>query len=553
MEGFATGRGQQELVLELINNKPGEGGEIDGLTTGRCDQTSRKLKTVMLGWGEISHSEMECLLFAQRDDQFGWLVFSLPPVFGFTNQGIQETLRSYIQGRRFSWQSHNQIDPTRYDNANFADNVSHYQWQLLESVELILQINTINIRNCNIVTSVEIAETPQKPLSCWPLAFSVGLLGVGQNGLLVAIPVLVIQTSLSLSIWAALLMLGSMLFLPSSPWWGKQITRVGSKPVVLWALGGYSASFTLLGLGCVLMATDAVTTAVGLGILIIARIVYGLTVSAMVPACQVWALQRAGKENRMTALATISSGLSCGRLFGPLCAAAMLAIHPLAPIGLLMAAPLLALLMLLRLPGMPPQPAAERKSARLRLNCLPYLLCALLLAAAVSMMQLGLSPALTRQFATDTAAISHQIAWLLGLAAVAALIAQFGVLRPQRLTPMALLLSAGALMISGLAIMIAEQLWLFYLGCAALSFGAALATPAYQLLLNDKLTDGAGAGWIATSHTLGYGLCALLVPLVSKTGTAAALIMAALFVAVLFTVVSGFIWRSRYRSQHSAI
>ena len=61
---------------------------------------------------------------------------------------------------------------------------------------------------------------PQKTLSCWPLAFSAGLLGVGQNGLLVAIPVLVIQTNLSLSIWAALLMLGSMLFLPSSPWWG---------------------------------------------------------------------------------------------------------------------------------------------------------------------------------------------------------------------------------------------------------------------------------------------------------------------------------------------
>ena len=384
---------------------------------------------------------------------------------------------------------------------------------------------------------------PQKTLSCWPLAFSEGLLGVGQNGLLVAIPVLVIQTNLSLSIWAALLMLGSMLFLPSSPWWGKQIARIGSKPVVLWALGGYGASFTLLGLGSMLMATGAVTTAVGLGILIIARIAYGLTVSAMVPACQVWALQRAGEGNSMVALATISSGLSCGRLFGPLCAAAMLAIHPLAPMGLLMAAPLLALVMLLRLPGTSPRPTAERKSASLRLDCLPYLLCALLLAAAVSMMQLGLSPALTRQFATDTAAISHHVAWLLGLAAVAALIAQFGVLRPQRLTPMALLLSAGALMICGLAIMFAEQLWLFYLGCAVLSFGAALATPAYQLLLNDKLTDGTGAGWIATSHTLGYGLCALLVPLVSKSGAAAAaLIIAAFFVAVLFTIISIFIW-----------
>ncbi|MCZ4150491.1 MFS transporter, partial [Escherichia coli] len=208
-------------------------------------------------------------------------------------------------------------------------------------------------------------------------------------------PVLVIQTNLSLSIWAALLMLGSMLFLPSSPWWGKQMARTGRKPVVLWALGGYGASFTLLGLGSRRMATGAVTTAVGLGILIIARIAYGLTVSAMVPACQVWALQRAGEGNSMVALATISSGLSCGRLFGPLCAAAMLAIHPLAPMGLLMAAPLLALVMLLRLPGTSPRPTAERKSASLRLDCLPYLLCALLLAAAVSMMQLGLSPALT--------------------------------------------------------------------------------------------------------------------------------------------------------------
>ncbi|MEI6928306.1 MFS transporter, partial [Klebsiella pneumoniae] len=36
--------------------------------------------------------------------------------------------------------------------------------------------------------------------------------------------------------------------------------------------------------------------------------------------------------------------------------------------------------------------------------------------------------------------------------------------------------------------------------------------------------------------------CALLVPLVSKTGAAAALIVAAFFIAVLFTVVSGFIW-----------
>nr|WP_058911630.1 MFS transporter [Entomohabitans teleogrylli] len=387
--------------------------------------------------------------------------------------------------------------------------------------------------------------TTQKSLSCWPLALSAGLLGIGQNGLLVAIPVLVMQTHLSLSVWAALLTLGSMLFLPSAPWWGRQIARLGSKPVVLWSLAGYGASFLLLGVGCALLAAGAVSGPVGLGILIAARVMYGLTVSAMVPACQVWALQRAGEGRRMAALATISSGLSAGRLAGPLCAAAMLTLHPLAPLMLLMIAPLLALVMLLPLPGSAPRQSAGGNSARLRFDCLPYLLCALLLAAAVSLMQLGLSPALVKQFSADATAVSRQVAGLLSVAAVASLAAQFAVLRRQLLAPLALLLSAGALMAAGLALMMTAALWLFYVGCAVFSFGAALATPAYQLMLNDKLTDGAGAGWVATSHTLGYGLCALLVPLVAKVYGESALLTVALLVAGLFCGMSGVIWRSR--------
>jgi hypothetical protein len=86
-----------------------------------------------------------------------------------------------------------------------------------------------------------------------------------------------------------------------------------------------------------------------------------------------------------------------------------------------------------------------------------------------------------------------------------------------------------------------------------LSFGAALATPAYQLLLNDKLADGAGAGWVATSHTLGYGLCAMLVPLVSQTGISVALLVTAFVAAALFTGVSGVIWRSRRRPPSTVI
>ena len=86
------------------------------------------------------------------------------------------------------------------------------------------------------------------PKANWPLALGAGLLGIGQNGLLVMLPQLVSLTGLSLSVWAGLLMFGSMLFLPASPWWGRQSERHGCKVVMLASLGGYLASFVVMAL-----------------------------------------------------------------------------------------------------------------------------------------------------------------------------------------------------------------------------------------------------------------------------------------------------------------
>ncbi|MCZ5116755.1 hypothetical protein O6A27_06195 [Escherichia coli] len=55
---------------------------------------------MMLPVGEISHSEMERLLFDDQQDTQCSLA-GIPPVaavFGLTNQGIQEALRSHICG-----------------------------------------------------------------------------------------------------------------------------------------------------------------------------------------------------------------------------------------------------------------------------------------------------------------------------------------------------------------------------------------------------------------------------------------------------------------------
>lgn len=376
------------------------------------------------------------------------------------------------------------------------------------------------------------------PKANWPLALCAGLLGIGQNGLLVMLPQLVTMTGLSLSVWAGLLMFGSMLFLPASPWWGRQSERHGCKSVMLASLSGYLASFFVMALVVWAMANGMLNAAWGLAGLILSRTLYGLTVSGLVPAAQTWAIQRAGLEKRMAALATISSGLSCGRLLGPPLAALMLSVNPVAPLWLMAIAPLIALLMVLREVADPPLPPVAQQATRLQVSMLPYLMLALLLAALVSLMQLGLSPHLSPLLDGNAAQISHHVALLLSLAALATLAAQFLVVRPQHFRPMTLLWLAAVLMVVGLGVMCLADVVLFYVGIVITSLGAAMATPGYQLLLNDRLTTGKGAGVIATSHTLGYGLSALLVPLVTRMFGETFLIVAAWAMALLFLALS---------------
>ncbi|MEH0884577.1 MFS transporter [Enterobacter sp. UNJFSC 003] len=376
------------------------------------------------------------------------------------------------------------------------------------------------------------------PKANWPLALSAGLLGIGQNGLLVMLPQLVTLTGLSLSVWAGLLMFGSMLFLPASPWWGRQSERHGCKAVMLASLSGYLVSFCVMALVVWTMSNGVLNAVWGMAGLVLSRTLYGLTVSGLVPAAQTWAIQRAGLDKRMAALATISSGLSCGRLLGPPLAALMLSVNPVAPLWLMAMAPFIALLLVLREVADPPLPPVAHQATRLQASMLPYLLLALLLAALVSLMQLGLSPHLYPLLEGNAVQVSHHVALLLSLAALATLAAQFLVVRPQHFSPRVLLCMAAVLMAAGLGLMCIADVALFYVGIVITSLGAAMATPGYQLLLNDRLTTGKGAGVIATSHTLGYGVSALLVPVVTRFYGEQLLMNTAWGMALLFLAIS---------------
>lgn len=373
--------------------------------------------------------------------------------------------------------------------------------------------------------------------SSLPLAFCAGLLGIGQNGLMVVLPQLVNMTGLTLSTWAGLLLFGSMLFLPASPWWGRVSEEKGCKFVILASLTGYLLSFCVMATVVWLMSEKAIGAGSGLAGLILSRVIYGLTVSGMVPAAQTWAMQRAGPDKRMAALAMISSGLSVGRLLGPPLAAVSLSLHPLAPLWLMAVAPTFAVILVYGQYSDPPLQATPHQSARFHAGLLPFLSLAVLLAMSVSLMQIGLGPALSNFIATP-AAISRHVAWLLSLAALSTLLAQFLIVRPQRLSAQSLLNLAAFSMCAGLAMMLTGYVISVYAGIAVASFGAAMATPAYQLLLNQKLSIGRGAGLIATSHTLGYGLCALSIPFISGLVGQNNLLVGAWSASVLFLLVA---------------
>ncbi|MCE8051427.1 MFS transporter [Halomonas daqingensis] len=352
----------------------------------------------------------------------------------------------------------------------------------------------------------------------WRISACAALLGLGQNGLLVALPVLVERFGLPLSQWAGLILLGSMLFLLGSPFWGRIADRHGARGVVIQALLGYVTSFALIGFALWTAAHGWLGDGALLALVAAARVLYGLTVSGMVPACQQWSLALHDGEERVKALAAISAGLSSGRLLGPLIAAASLSLSAHAPFVVMLLCGMLALLLLRGIPAPTPQlPSAASRAARLPrgpLDLLPCLAIALLLAMSASLMQLGLPGALQGRLDIDATRAGHLMGILLSLGALGALTIQLGITRHRRLSGYALLALGALGLVTGYGVLtMAIGPASFGLGIMIASVGAALAVPGYTDAATRQRSPGASAGLLAMAHTLGYGAATLTVSL----------------------------------------
>lgn len=343
------------------------------------------------------------------------------------------------------------------------------------------------------------------------------LMGIGQNGLLVSLPFLVSHSAFSLPTWSIVIAIGSFLFLPSAPFWGRYSDKKGPKNVVLQALCGMSISFLLLLSFAFLSGHYSETTNYWLIGLILARVIYGCTVAGMVPASQHWAILICGENNRLKAITSVSIGLSLGRLLGPVLSIILLKLGPFSPLAMMVVFPFLAFLIAIFLPN---PKIIERTIGNNTtkhyfipdLNLLPYLFTGLSLCLAIALLQYSFSPLIESITQWNTNRISDTIGLLLTISAAITLITQLAVIKKKKLKISTMYQSGSLCLLLGFLLFLISNIWTLGIAMAISACGAALLVPAYTSKATAMVPKNPGivAGYVSMSHTLGYGIASLL-------------------------------------------
>lgn len=162
------------------------------------------------------------------------------------------------------------------------------------------------------------------------------VIGAGNSMLLAVAPPLVRELNLADSTVGWIFALSALLWVFTSPYWGRTSDRVGRKPIAALGLAGYALSMTAFG-AAVLLGQFGLLSGFALFIaLMLARAIFGAFGSASSPAAQAYIADRTSVTERTEHLAGLTSAFALGQAFGPaLCAALAAWLGLVFPIGLI--------------------------------------------------------------------------------------------------------------------------------------------------------------------------------------------------------------------------
>ena len=345
-------------------------------------------------------------------------------------------------------------------------------------------------------------------------------LGMGQSLFFAIFPPLGRDLGLSEIQVSAIFTLSAVLWVVMSPFWGKASDRIGRKPVILVGLAGFGISTG--GFGILLwLGQNALLSLVPLYILMISvRAIFGLFGSGAPSAAQAYIADRTTKKERASGVAAIGAAFGMGTIMGPGFAAALAAVHLLAPFFALSVFALgSAIAIALFLP--------ERKSPKLTQdsNVKPLRLLDMRLRPFLFMgVVVSLTQAAVMQvaafFVMDTMHLSiAETAQIVGIAmmamAMATLLAQLVIIPRFKLSVRQLLFSGIVITIFGTALLlIPVSVGSFVIALTVQGLGMGLLRPgvaAGASLAVSETEQGAAAGYIGSTAAVGI----IFVPLVS--------------------------------------
>ncbi len=336
-------------------------------------------------------------------------------------------------------------------------------------------------------------------MQSWLVALLVGL---GQSALLVSLPLLVMNTTVSARGWTLLIALGSIMFMPAAPFWGSWGDRHGYRRALLICLLGYALSYAVLAIG-------AQQQYGALAWLIAARVIYGPSTAGLVTNLQAWTVAMAPAERQVHALANISMSLNVGRIVGPVLASLLLPLHWTGPMwgAVVMAMLLLPMVWALPEPAANTHPAVneagDRRPRRAWLGVALGLACLMALIPYLLPMHLQLELAFSAEQA------SRWMGLLLTVVALGMLCAQ--VVLKTLTTPSRLMRPGIVLILCGLPLIVfGASLAGLIAGMLLVAFGAAWLPPGYTAAYVGEGPRGKRSGQLQSMHTLGYGLAAVL-------------------------------------------
>jgi len=349
------------------------------------------------------------------------------------------------------------------------------------------------------------------------------VIGAGNSMLLSVAAALVRQLHLSDSSVGWIFSLSALLWVFTSPYWGRLSQSIGRKPVIALGLFAYAISMTSFGTVVMLGLNGVMQGGAVFVSLMLARAIFGSFGSASSPSAQAYIADRTTAFERTAQLAGLSSAFAVGQAFGPgICAWLASKLGLVFPIwlvgGLALAASLSILFFLSERTA--PQSSRERASFGESLALVTdrrisgYLLYgfALSIVAGVTVQVFGL-------FTMDRLHVSGAMgtlytSWGFMANALALLATQLVILPRLAIGPRTLMIWGAALLGAGVAVQIfSPNLEVLLMSQALQGFGGGLARPGFTggaSVAVEPHEQGASAGLVVACNGSGFIFSPLL-------------------------------------------